>query len=143
MRSMNKFSIRLRAFRDFFGTHGRPGRHSGHGDHSGELPGLLSSLKTLLATLQANLSVQDDFPAFLQAKLTVQDDFPASLQADLSVQDNFSAFLKADLSVHDDILDLFEIVDATCMRDAHTSCRHNSVTVLWRVHTSIYIYIYI
>ena len=106
------------------------------------LPADILAMATLLATFWTYFLALATFLATLQADLSIQDDFPAVLQADLSVQDGFLASLQADLSVHDDILDLFEVVDVTCMRDAHTSCRHNSATVLWRVHTSIYIYIY-
>ena len=68
-----------------------------------------SGLGTGLASLQADLSVQDTLPATSQANLSVQDNLPATLQANLSVQDNLPATLQADLSVQDSVLAPFQV----------------------------------
>ena len=138
---MNKFSIRLRSFGPseltalacppWLGRLGRPpslglpSRHCPDGlaalpgpawaDNSGLGTGLaslqadLSIQDGLLATLQADLSVQDTLPATSQANLSVQDNLPATLQANLSVQDNLPATLQADLSVQDSVLAPFQV----------------------------------
>ena len=64
--------------------------NSGLGDPSGDLQADLSVQDDLLATLQADPSVQetqDDLLATFPADVSVQDDLPATLQADPSVQD--------------------------------------------------------
>ena len=71
-------------------------------DHKTACRAYFLALAALLATLQADLSVQGDFLATLQADLSVQDDFLAILQADHS-QDDFLATLQADPSVQDDL----------------------------------------
>ena len=59
--------------------------------------GTIWAFATLLATLQADLSVQDGLPATLQAEFSIQDDLPATFQADLSVQDDLLAILQSKL----------------------------------------------
>ena len=61
--------------------------------------GLYSYHGVVLASLQADLSVEDDLSATLQANLSVQEDLLATLQADPFVQAEFLATLQADLSV--------------------------------------------
>ena len=74
---MNKFSIRPRTVQSF--------RPSGLArDHKTACRAYFLALAALLATLQADLSVQGDFPATLQADLSVQDDFLATLHAEPS-----------------------------------------------------------
>ena len=58
-----------------------------------------SGLGAGLASLQADLSIQDGLLATFQADLCVQDELLATLQADLSVQNDLLATLQADLSV--------------------------------------------
>ena len=84
--SKNKFSFRPRDFQQNFRPwRPCPGPHSDHG--------------AVLASLQADLSVEDNLSATLQANLSVQEDLLATLQADPFVQAEFLATLQADLSV--------------------------------------------
>ena len=98
---MNNFSIRPRDFSELSELSAFPGPCPGHKTACRTY--FLAS-PALLATLQADLPVQDDFLATLQADLSVQDDFLAILRADLSVQADFLSTLQANLSVQDDIL---------------------------------------
>ena len=83
---------------------------SGLSDPSGvtALPGPAwadnSSLGAGLASLQADLSIQDDLLATFQADLSVQDALPATLQTDPSVRDDLLASSQADLSARDDLM---------------------------------------
>ena len=67
-------------------------------DHKTACRAYFLALAALLATLQADLSVQGDFLATLQADPSVQDDFWATLPADRSVQDDILETLQAEPS---------------------------------------------
>ena len=101
---MNNFSIGLRNFMEPHGTSRLFVLLALARDHKTACRAYFLALAALLATLQADLSVQGDFPATLQADLSVQDDILATLQADHSVQDDFLATLQADPSVQVDFL---------------------------------------
>ena len=62
-------------------------------------PGRQFSHGAVLASLQADLSIQDGLLATFQGDLSVQNDLPATLQVDLSVQNDLLATLQTDLSV--------------------------------------------
>ena len=145
MLSINQFSIRPQSFRNFFGAFSelvalpRPA----WADNSG--------LGAGLASLQADLSIQDGLLATFQADLSVQDDLPATLQADLLSRTPFrrpyrpifpsrtpfwrpyrqifpsrTIFRRPCRSTFlskDRIMIefVFEIIDLTCMADLHTS----------------------
>ena len=94
---MNKFPFRLRDLWNLWNFRPAWAHNSGHGAVLASLQADLSIQDGLLASFQADL-VQDDLPATLQA------DLPATLQADLSVQDALLAILQVDLSVQNDLL---------------------------------------
>ena len=124
-----------------------------------------------LATLQADHSVQDVLLATFQADLTVRIDLLTTFQVDLTIRIHLLTTFQADLAVWIDLSTTFQAdlsswptkltskptklsMTTVCSKlcsnflTLHTVQRNtlhvqqNSATILLRVHTSIYIYIY-